>query len=243
MNSLKCKLRLYRAMASQIRASIGAILCALVWSGTSPSLAQDFAGALHPKVNWSGEWTEEKVLNSIARIVSQTCHHSICPEPADDPNARVATGFVSKVGDYGNVIVTALHNVAGANRVTYHFTTHEGSVPQQTHVLALSMDDDVAFLRLSDADTSRISPLRLVSGQEQRDNLTAKDLAIVSYGHGLASIPMDSDYGYLKSKSPTVLRDFFRIAGGNAVVDEIEHAGYPSLDMPAIGLERCIAAG
>ena len=243
MKSLQCTLRLRGESASAFRVAIGAMICALACSVTLPSLAKDVADPLHPKVPWSGEWTESRVVNSIVRIVSQFCHYGMCPDVDDHRNSRVGTGFVAEIGDLGKVIVTALHNIAGANRVTYQFTTHENSVPRETHALTISMDDDVALLELKDADASRVSALRLVSASEQREKLTEKDLAIVSYGHSLSSMPLDSDFGNLKSQSPNVLRELFDITGGKVVADEIERAGYPSLNMPVIGLEDALLPG
>ncbi len=194
----------------------------------------------HPKIRWD----QERVMTSVARVVSQTCFGGSCPDLKEDGSARVSTGFVVNLPKYGKVLVTALHNIAGASRVTYQFTKREGLVPEKTSAIAVSMNGDVALLRLTDNDRENVKALTLATSIQERDELLSVERGIVAYGHGLASAYIRPQSGKLNPQLAEPLRILLNVNGGKFAIDAIEKAGYPSLDkVKFIAIQNALLPG
>ncbi len=175
-------------------------------------------------------WNQERVMASVAKIVSQTCFSGSCPDLSVDDSARVGTGFVVDIPGYGKVIATALHNIAGARRITYQFTTRESSKPERTAAVVVSLNDDVALLQLTKSDHENVAPLTLATSKGERDELLSLDLGFISYGHGLASAYLRPQSGKVNAPLEGTLKTLLDVNGGRFAMESIQKAGYPSLD-------------
>ena len=174
-------------------------------------------------------WQAE-TLKSIVRIVSQKCVGP-CQDPDQDRWVRRGSGFVTTLSNFDRpVIVTALHVVAGANKITYQFTEVDKTTIDGK-VIAVDRYNDVAILALG--DNSNPQPLQLSTTLPQ-------DNQVIVYGYKEGSLEIISDEGRIKLKGPTTLR---KAPIGDTARNAIARLRYPDLDMTIVALEEAINPG
>ncbi|MGO7171155.1 serine protease [Rhizobium leguminosarum] len=173
---------------------------------------------------------QNDALKSLVRIVSQKCFGP-CQKPEEDRWVRTGSGFVTSLPNFdGPVIVTALHLVAGADRITYEFAEVEAK-RVEADLIATDRYNDVAILALDNA-AGRL-PLELTTSLPQSNQ-------VIVYGYKQGAQFAMSDQGRLKLRGPTALR---QVPIGENAINAIAKLGYPDLDMTIVPLEEAVNPG
>ena len=191
-----------------------------------------------PAVSAPADWQDEK-LKSLVRVVGEVCISQCQEGDASSQDRSVGTGFVTTFPNFeGKVIVTALHVVAGRNRLTFKSTNSkigdQVKKPIETWLIGANQTHDVAVLALPPNFQSEFPALELVAispvpGEQ-----------VITFGYMDGGPQLHSGVGNVSEKAAEFLEDMGLPLN---VAKEFRRVKYPSLQARVIGLQSSITHG
>jgi len=176
---------------------------------------------------------QHNTLPSIARIQSRLCRGA-CRNNPDAGLVRVGTGFLTNIEGFDEpVIVTALHVIAGANNIQYHFTEYSQEKPVNTTVVGVDLDADMVLLKVKRPHKHQIRPLSF-------GDHSLAERKIYIFGHKIGSFSLISDDGRIKLKAPDRFGDLPLTKNDFKLIEEV---GYPDKLLEIAVVEEALNSG